>query len=318
MSETNSIQFNPERPPVRGPIFAGILCISLFMAGVAGWVTVAPLQSAAIAAGSVSLDSYRKTVQHLEGGIVEKILIREGQQVEKDEILIVLDETRAKASVDLLQAQISSVQERLGLISQEIASLEGLHKKGLVKKTRMLAFERRKVTLRGEQLQHMAEIKAARDVIARSKIRAPIAGTVVGLKVHTTNGIVKPGEALLSIVPKDEPLVIEAKVDPNDIDVIHKGLPARVRLTPLNARMVPPFEAIVVWISADLMNEANTGAGYYLVRVKITTPPSELPEGVKLYPGMPAEVILLTGERTVLDYMIAPLTRSFRRAFREQ
>lgn len=92
--------------------------------------------------------------------------------------------------------------------------------------SRLLALKRRRAELEGERVERLAQLKAARDVVERSKIRAPIAGTVVNLKVHTTGGVVRPGDPLLSIVPKDEPLVIEAQVDPNDIDVIHKDLSA--------------------------------------------------------------------------------------------
>lgn len=79
-----------------------------------------------------------------------------------------------------------------------------------------------------------------------------------------------------------------------------------------------PAPASVVWISADSMNDQNTGASYYLARVKLTELPSELPEDVQLYPGMPAEVMILTGERTLLNYLAAPIVRSFRGAFREK
>jgi multidrug efflux pump subunit AcrA (membrane-fusion protein) len=308
----------PEHPPVFGAVFTGFLMILLFVGGFVAWAGVAPLQSAAIAPGSVNLDTYRKTVQHFEGGIISEILIREGQEVAKDEILILLDETRAKASIELLQAQIAAEKKQLTFIDEEIFAIEILLKKGLAKKPRILALYRRKAELDGKRIEHLAQLRAAEDVIARSSIRAPISGAVVGLQVHTSGGVVKAGEPLLSIVPKDEPLVIEARIDPNDIDIVHKGLPAQVRLTPFNARMVPPIPASVVWVSADSMSDQKTGTSYYLARVKLTELPSELPQGVQLYPGMPAEVMILTGERTFLSYLAAPITRSFRRAFREQ
>jgi len=305
---------NPERPPVFGAVFTGFLIVLLFAAGFVAWAGVAPLQSAAIAPGSVNLDTYRKTVQHYEGGIIKQILIREGQEVAKDEILILLDETRAKATIELLQAQVAAENKQLSFINEEIVAIETLLKKGLAKKPRILALYRRRAELDGKRVEHLAQLRAAEDVIARSSIRAPIAGTVVGLQVHTSGGVVKAGEPLLSIVPRDEPLVIEARVDPNDIDIVHKGLPAQVRLTPFNARMVPPIPASVVWVSADSLNDKNTGASYYLARVKLT----KLPRDVQLYPGMPAEVMILTGERTFMSYLAAPITRSFRRAFREK
>ncbi len=311
---SDTVPANPERPPVFGAVFTGFLIILLFLGGFMVWAGVAPLQSAAIAPGSVNLDTYRKTVQHYEGGIISEILIREGQEVAKDEILIQLDETRARARIDLLQAQVAAGNKQLSFINEEIVAIEVLLKKGLAKKPRILALYRGRVELEGKRTEHLAQLRAASDVIARSSIRAPITGTVVGLLFHTPGGVVKAGEPLLSIVPRDEPLVIEARIDPNDIDIVHKGLPAQVRLTPFNARMVAPIPARVVWVSADSLNDKNTGASYYLARVKLT----ELPKDVQLYPGMPAEVMILTGERTLMDYLAAPITRSFRRAFREK
>ena len=312
--DTETVPAISERPPVFGAVFTGFLIIALFIGGFVAWAGVAPLQSAAIAPGSVNIDTYRKTVQHFEGGIIKQILIREGQEVSQDEILILLDETRAKATVELLQAQITAEKKQLSFINEEIVAIEILLKKGLAKKPRILALYRRRAELDGKRTKHRAQLLAAKDVIARSSIRAPIAGTVVALQVHTSGGVIKAGEPLLSIVPRDEPLVIEARVDPNDIDIGHKGLPAQVRLTPFNARMVPSIPASVVWVSADSMNDQKTGASYYLARIKLT----ELPKDVQLYPGMPAEVMILTGERTFLSYLAAPITRSFRRAFREK
>lgn len=315
---TETLPINPEHPPVVGALLTGFLLIALFIGGFMAWAGVAPLQSAAIAPGSVNLDTYRKTVQHFEGGIISKILIREGQEVAKEDVLILLDKTRAKATIELLQAQISAEKKQLTFVDEEIDAVEILLRKGLAKKPRILALYRRKAELDGKRIEHSAQLRAAEDVIARSSIRAPITGTVVGLQVHTSGGVIKAGEPLLSIVPKDEPLVIEARIDPNDIDIVHKGLSAQVRLTPFNARMVPPIPAKVVWVSADAMNDQNDSASYYLARVKLTSLSSELHQGVQLYPGMPAEVMILTGERTFLSYLAAPITRSFRRAFREK
>lgn len=308
----------PENPPIGGPAAVGVILILLFFAGFTGWSAVAPLQSAAIALGNVSLETYRKNVQHYEGGIIDRILVREGQQVAEGDALIMLDETRAKAQIELLEAQILAGKKQLALINEEIASIEKLFEKGLAKKSRVLALYRSRAELEGARSEQLAQLRAAKDVIARSQIRAPISGTVVGLQVHTSGGVIKAGETLLSIVPQNEPLVVEARVDPNDIDVVQNGLDAQVRLTPFNARMVPPVPAKIVWVSADSMNDQQTGAKYYVARAELSVIPTELPEDIRLYPGMPAELIIVTGEGTLLDYLLAPLSRSFRRAFREQ
>lgn len=308
----------PDRPPIRRAVFIGVAVIVLFLFGMTGWAAMAPLQSAAIAPGSVSLDTYRKTIQHLEGGIVSKILVREGEEVEKGDVLVTLDETQAKSRIQLLEAQIASETAQLDLLNEEIRDIENLYQRGLAKKSRVLGLQRRKVELEGDRTEHLAALHAAKDVILRSQIKAPITGAVVGLQIHTKGGVIKPGDALMSIVPKDEPLVVEARVDPNDIDVVQKGMVAQVRLTPLNTRDVAPLDGKVIWISADRMTEKETSAGYYLARIKLDNQADSLPKGVDLYPGMPAEVMILTGERSLFGYLSAPITRSFRRAFREQ
>ncbi len=309
---------HPNHPPVGGSVLAGVLLIATFFGGFLAWMGTAPLQSAAIAQGSVSLDTYRKTIQHLEGGIIEKILVREGQNVAKGEILFQLDETQPRSRIDLLEAQISSGTKQLELITDELVSIEGLFRKGLTTQTRVLALKRRLVELEGDRTVKIAQLRAAKDVLDRSKIRTPISGTVVSLQVHTSGGVIKPGDTLLSIVPADEPLVVEAQINPNDIDVVHKGLSAQVRLTPLNARMVPPLSGHIAWISADIIHDEKSKASYYLSRIEIAAAPADLPKGVDLYPGMPAEVIITTGERTFLNYLVTPISRSFRRAFREE
>lgn len=313
-----SVSGIPEKPPLAREIAGGLLILLLLVGGFVSWAAIAPLQGAAIAPGSVNLDTYRKTVQHLEGGIIKEILAREGQDVAKGQVLLLLDETQVRSRIELLEAQIASEEKQLTFVGEEIKAVETLLAKGLAKKPRILELYRRRAELEGNRTEHQAQLRAAKDVIDRSSIRAPIGGTVVGLQVHTSGGVIKAGEPLLSIVPHDEPLVIEARVDPNDIDIVHKGQLAQVRLTPFNARMVPPVPAEVEWISADAMNDQTTGSSYYLARIKLTSAPGDLPGEVQLYPGMPAEVMILTGERTFLEYLAAPVMRSFRRAFREQ
>ena len=308
----------PATPPVFRLALAGFFVIFLMIVIGIAWSAIVPLHSAAIAPGTVNLDSYRKTVQHYEGGIVKDILIREGQKVAEGDLLILLDETRARANADLLEAQIAAEESQLSFIREEIVAVEALLAKGLAKKPRILELYRRNAELEGNRSENRARLRAAKDVIARSVIRAPIAGTVVGLQVHTLGGVIKAGDPLLSIVPRDEPLVVEARVEPNDIDIVHKGQTAQVRLTPFNPRVSPPIPATVEWVSADALSDQRTGTSYYLARIRLAVPAVKLHGDMQLYPGMPAEVVLLTGERSFMEYLAAPIIRSFNRAFREQ
>ena len=182
---------------------------------------------------------------------------------------------------------------------------------------RLLALLRRKAELEGQRKEDAAQLRTAQDVLSRAEIRAPMDGTIVGLQVHTPGGVISPGETLLSIVPKDEPLMIQARVSPLDIDVVQSGMPARVRLTPYDRRSNVPIDGKVLSISADSMVEERTGQTYYLARIVLTEDPSDVLPGAALYPGMPVEAMIVTGEHTALDYLLQPVRRSFSRAFRE-
>ena len=143
-------------------------------------------------------------------------------------------------------------------------------------------------------------------------------GTIVGMKVHTVGGVIGPGEALLDIVPGEDTLIIEARIDPMDIDVVRWGLPARVRFTAFSQRNSTPVDGRVISVSADKLVDDRTGQEYYLARIKLDEDPSEALNGAQLYPGMHAEVMIVTGARTALEYILAPFTRSMDRALREE
>ena len=307
-----------ERPQVRPFVIQGLVVIALLLGVVVYWSWTAPIASAAIATGRVAIDTNRKSIQHLEGGIVKRIAVREGQKVNAGQTLLVLDDTKSRAKIALLSGRIVSGEQRLKLIDAEIKDIAKLFKKGLAHRPRLLALRRTRAELIGALVESRAELKAARDVINRALIRSPRNGTVVDLKVHTIGGVVAAGAILMYIVPSNEALVVEARVSPNDIDVVREGLDAQVRLTPFSARTVVPIPARVISVSADRMSDQQSGEGYYLARVRLSRPLADVAPGLKLYPGMPAEVMIVTGHRSVLQYLSAPIERSFRRAFREK
>jgi HlyD family type I secretion membrane fusion protein len=161
-------------------------------------------------------------------------------------------------------------------------------------------------------------IRSAEDLLARTDIAAPIDGTVVDLRVHTTGGVIGPGESILDIVPSGDRLVVEARVEPTDIDVVHQGLDAHVTLTSFNQRRTKPVDGVVVSVSADRLTDERSGQPYFLARVGLVGDVTAALGGASLYPGMPANVMIRTEQRTALDYFLKPLTASFDRAFREE
>ncbi|MBI4183886.1 MAG: HlyD family type I secretion periplasmic adaptor subunit [Proteobacteria bacterium] len=160
-------------------------------------------------------------------------------------------------------------------------------------------------------------LRTAQDVLNRTLVVAPLSGTVVNLRVFTAGGVIAPGEKLMDIVPSEDELLIEARVEPVDIDVVHAGMRARVRLTSFSQRNFTPIEGEVVSISADRVVDERSGQSYYRARVRLTEDPATVLNGASLYPGMPAEVSILLGERTLLGYLSYPLVRTLHRALRE-
>ncbi len=306
-------------PPVgaRGAALFGLFTVLAFFGGLAGWAATAPLGGAAIAPGIINVESNRKTVQHLEGGIVRDILVQEGERISSGQPLILLDDTASRSQILRLESQLNSARRQIALIREEIASVEELLDKGLARKPRLLALQRRLAELTGDIDDYAAQLQAARDVVRRAQVKAPVGGIVVGLQVHSQGGVIKAGEPLLYIVPGKERLVVEARVDPVDRDIVRAGLAAHIQLTPYNLRNIPPVPGMVQTISADSFTDERTGAIYFLARIELDQEFVSQLENVDPAPGMPVEVFIFTGNRTVLDYFLEPLIRSFRRAFRE-
>ncbi len=158
-----------------------------------------------------------------------------------------------------------------------------------------------------------------RTTLERMTLRAPLAGTVVRMAYFTIGGVISAGQPILDIVPADDRLLVEARMKPEDVDVVRAGMPAEIRLDAFNQRRMPLLLGKVIQVSADRLTDKRTDMPYYTARVELDRDTLKLiPGGVAaLTPGMPAEVIIETGQRTALDYLITPLTRSLSRSFRE-
>lgn len=159
---------------------------------------------------------------------------------------------------------------------------------------------------------------AAEDELRRIDIVAPQSGTVHQLAVHTVGGVVAAADPIMLIVPGGEDLALEVQIAPKDIDQIRPGQKAMLRMSAFNLRMTPELVGHVSRIAADLTSDQRTGQSYYLVRLSL--PSSELAklEGLVLLPGMPAEAMIQTGDRTALSYLVKPLSDQIARAFREE
>ena len=159
---------------------------------------------------------------------------------------------------------------------------------------------------------------AASDQLKRIDIRAPISGFIHEMIVHTVGGVVQAGETVLQIVPEGDALVIEARVSPNDIDQLRPGQEAIITFSAFNQRTTPQLHGKVKQISPDLSQDEQTGAFYFNARLELNDGEAERLGDLYLVPGMPAEVFITTGDRTVISYLVKPLTDQLRRTFREQ
>ncbi|MEQ8405924.1 MAG: HlyD family type I secretion periplasmic adaptor subunit [Oceanicaulis sp.] len=427
----------------RPALIAGAV-VAAFVAAFVGWGATAPISGGAIASGRISPEGSRRTVQHLEGGIIESFEVSDGDAVAPGDVLIVLRETQARASfqvllnqqllyeaqrarlrgeqagrdaidfssrlleaartdpqiaelldtqrelftrrtelhanrqrvfrqriaqldaeIDGLREQIVSQNERLRLIGEEINDTRSLYERGLAPRPRLLALQREEASIseqraanraaiaRAQQSIGEAEVSllaadaqrldqvstelnevqaqlsevnerllASEDVLDRTVIRAPIAGTVVNLRLKTEGGVIRPGEPILDIVPEEEALIISARLSPIDVDLVTIGQTAAVHLSALPQQSLPRIEGEVIGLSADALTDEQSGESYFNVRVRVDIAEidrlsAQLGEDLTLTPGMPAEVLIVTGERTLVDYLIEPLRNSMRNALRE-
>jgi HlyD family secretion protein len=424
------------RDRLRDVTWSGNLLVCCFVVGLGSWSTFAPLESAAIAMGTVESESSRKTIQHLEGGIIRKILVSDGDVVRAGQTLITLENTKASAEVESLKGQLwdamarearlvveqrgqerivfppeleaaeyesssvsavlvgqqkifetrrqvfesqaavirekrsqvekeieglkaqeSAAAKRIQIVRDEADTVSMLVSKGLERRPRLLSLEREAADIEGRRGEITAQIsraeqvisesqtnllklgsdrqneiaqsirevqsqifqlrerlEAANDQLARTAVKAPEDGVVTDLRVHTPGGVLGAGAPVMDLVPRQDRLIVTARVRPEDIDVVRPGLDADVNLLPYNQRRVPRLHGTVAHVSADRLLDKRTDQPYYATKIRVQDSPIE---GVRVVPGMPAQVFIKTGRGTVALYALKPLLDSFNSAFRE-
>ena len=418
----------------------GLFLVIAIFGGLGSWAALAPLSSAALAPGQITVENYRKTIQHLEGGIVDQILVRDGDLVKKDQVLLTLSDTQYRAQLEVLRGQylitlarearlvalrdgaaqisfapdllkargdaraedamrvqsqtfqarrqaheneISLYQKQIAQLKAKLRGLEAqktsrdllvrsfeaelrdyqkLLEQGYTEKQTVRDLERRyadsvgnsgelqsnlaaaalqinetelkilqlKKELQREVIQELAEVQATlfelhekihalTKTVERTVIRAPEAGKVLGLRVHTLGGVIAPGNPILEIVPQNETLLIEARVSPMDIDRVRAGQSAEVRFSVFKSKDLPRIEGQVTGLSADILTSEDGQNAYYLARVAVNTEGLDIlaRQKLELLPGMPAEVLINTGKRTLFQYLADPLSDSFSHALIE-
>ncbi|HEY6631421.1 MAG TPA: HlyD family type I secretion periplasmic adaptor subunit [Rhizobiaceae bacterium] len=170
----------------------------------------------------------------------------------------------------------------------------------------------------GKEAELSERSVAARDILERIEMRAPTSGVIHQLTAHTIGGVIRAGDAVMEVVPDSDDLQIEAKLQPNDIDQVRKGQQAFVRFSAFNQRVTPQLIGQVSYVSPDTTRDQQTNTSYFTVRIMLPEEERRRLAGLQLSSGMPAEVFMQTGSRTMLSYLFKPILDQFQRAFVER
>ena len=417
---------------------------TIVLVGVVGsllWMSLAPLDQGVQVPGNVIVSGQRKTVQHPGGGIVEEMLVREGEMVRTGQVLARMNVTQARAEAELLRFQVltgratearllaehggaaaiafpqiltsaqatqdarvpallalqrqlfasrrSAIESELAGMDQALAGIDSqlkaltisrqekkvqmtsmdeqlsnmreLAAEGYVPRNRMLEIERQHAQLksalaedtgnigrlekqilevrlrRTQRLQEyqrevrtqLTEVQrdtesaaqklaSAEFLLAHTEVRSPADGAVVGMTVFTPGAVIGPGARLLDVVPQDMPLEVEAQLPVHLVDKVRPELPVELMFTALNQSRTPHIPGTVTKVSADRLVDEKTGAPYFKVYAVTTPEGAKRLRNEKIRPGMPVEVFVKTGERTMLNYLIKPLFDRAHSALREE
>ncbi|UUQ65018.1 HlyD family type I secretion periplasmic adaptor subunit [Pseudomonas fuscovaginae UPB0736] len=431
MSQDSLMQHDDsfERPERDARFFvrAGWWLALLGAGGFFAWATLAPLDQGIAVQGTVVVSGKRKAVQSLGGGVVERILVHEGQLVHQGQPLFRLDQTQHAADVQSLRAQyrvawasqarwqserdnlqrvsfppeltgdsdpqlelvldgqrqlFSSRREafsreqagiraaiegasaqlagmrraradmnaRADSLRRQLDNLRPLAENGYIPSNRLLEYERQLSQVQQDLAQNNGEsgrveqgilesrlklaqhteeyqkevrsqladaqlktltleqqLTSARFELQHSEISAPADGIAVNLGVHTEGAVVRAGETLLEIVPQGERLEVEGHLPVNLVDKVGTALPVDILFTAFNQNRTPRVSGEVSLISADQLLDEKTGAPYYVLRSSVSDLALEKLNGLVIRPGMPAEMFVRTGERSLLNYLFKPL-----------
>ncbi len=223
--------------------------------------------------------------------------------------------SRQQRGLQDYEAQHSEHQANIARAKQRLAEL-GARANGLRSEYRRSAADELPAA-RARIATLEQQLRSSRDAARRQAVVAPIGGKIVDLKVHTVGGVIAPGAALMDIVPDDGALIVEARLNVDDVTHATAGMRAEVRISGNSGRSAPLLAGELRYVSADRMTDAATGRPYYLAQVAIDAKALAAAPEVHIQPGMATEIFLLAGERTPLQYLLEPVRNGMRRALRQ-
>ena len=301
---------------IRGPVMCGMLVVALFFGGGVGGAAIAPIDKGIALGGNIIVEQKVQAIQHQKGGPVGRVHVSEGQDVAIGQVLVTLDTQALDQQITALKSQAVAAAKQLTLIRQEALTMGDLADRKLAARSKVLGLERQVAEVEKEMAGFSARIAIAEQDLARAELRAPIAGRILTLAVHGTGAMIQPGATVLEIVPQTDRLVVEGRLSQIHIDDIKQGMEAKVWLTSSSWRDSRPLSARLAWVSPDSVEDKRTGVSYFVARIELSETRSELNKRVALHPGQRTEILLLTGQRTLLDHVLDPLLRNVNRAFR--
>lgn len=305
------------RLDIASPVRIGMAVVTLFFGVGVGTAAYAPIDKGVGLPGTIIVESKVKSIQHQRGGTVQRIDVVEGQKVTAGDVLITLDTRALDEQLAALKAQLEAAQKQLELVKQEAATFADLAGRKLAARSKVLALERQVAEVEKEAAGHSAKIALLQQELERAAVTSPVSGRVLTLHVTGPGAVIQPGQSVLEIVPESDRLVIEGRLGPNQIDNVKPGMPAKVWLTALSWRDQRPLKGTLAWMSADAVEDKRTSAPYFVARIEIEDARGEVKKQVQLHPGMRTEILLLTGQSTMLERLLDPLYRNVNRAFRD-
>lgn len=312
----------------------GMSVIFVVFVFLGGWSYYAPLTASSVAVGTVSADLDKKTIQYLEGGIVDSLFVKDGDIVKQGDVLLKFQDIQIRGQIEQINNQIQgysalieSKKNRLASLAEEVSEWNELYEQRLVDKLKIRELQREQNNVEGDIANTSAEIAKLReqlivleDSLRRTSIIAPIDGVINGLSINTVGGVLSPGSDILDIIPMDSQLIVVAQVQISDIDKVVPGLLSDIRFSAFNLNQAHVIQGEVVYVSADSFIDEASGSPYYEAKIEVTEDGKEkLKEyGFKLVSGMPAEVMINIGDRTPLSYFIKPFSDMITRGFNEE
>jgi membrane fusion protein, protease secretion system len=431
-----SLDVNTDTQPY---IRLGWWVIVLGIGGFSVWAALAPLDKGVPLSGTVTVSSSKKAVQHLTGGVVESILVKEGDTVKAGDVLVRLNAVQAKANAEIVRVQYfsaritearlmaerdnkkvivfspelqgaradprvannitlqqqlfnarqSAIATELSALDENIAGLlqqnkgfeqahvgkntqltflkeqldntRNLAKEGYVSRNQQLDLERSYSQLSTSASDDMNNISRSQNQISEFKLRrlqrqqeyqkevrtqlsevqkeadslanrlagldydlgsvlvkSPVDGTVVAMNIFTHGGVVAPGFRMMDIVPSSDALTVEGQLPVHLVDKVHPNLPVELMFTAFNQNFTPQIPGIVTQVSADRLVDEKSGQPYYSMKAVVAPEGAKLLAKVQLRPGMPVDMFIKTGERTMLNYLFKPLQDHFKMSMSEE